>query len=260
VKFGELLKYQRPNLVISERHDAWLQANDSAVYSAKAIAFAKQQMEALSTPVDRRGKLSASSLGDCPRQQMFTFMGMPQLTRTAQNVQQLQNGVFLHLRWQMAGLTEGWMTEAEVPITNSELRLRGTMDGISYADTLVEIKSISPHGYSSVAKFGVKEEHRFQVGTYLEASGMERASVVYENKANQEYVEYMVEMDEELHASVTERAGEVWGHADSKTLPEPLSKCIDRDGWQYRFCPYRHQCLRLKSWEDAEETRDADRS
>lgn len=253
MRFGELLKHNRPSLVVSPKHEAWLLENDSPVYTPEALAFAARELAIQATPVDRRNTISASSLGSCARQQMFTFMGMPQLAPTAQNAAQLQNGVFLHLRWQMAGLTAGWLKAAEIPIPANPLRLRGTQDGISDQDTLVEFKSISPHGYSAVAKFGIKDDHRFQVGTYMTATGMERASLIYENKGNQEYVEYMVEMDADLTREVKERAEKVWDHADTKTLPEPLEKCIDKEGWEYRFCPYRNHCLRLKSWQQAEE-------
>ncbi len=253
MKFGEVLKHQRPDLVISARHDAWLQKNDSPVYSQEALAFAARELAKLATPVDRRGKISASSLGSCARQQMFTFIGMPELSKTPQNSQQCQNGNFLHLRWQMAGLTEGWLVAAEVPIPANSLHLRGTQDGITDQDTLAEFKSISPHGYSSVANFGVKDDHRFQVGTYMAATGMSRASVIYENKGNQEYCEYMVEMDDDLHNEIEYRAQKMWRHADEQELPEPLDKCMAGEGWQYRFCPFRNVCMKVKSWEEAEE-------
>lgn len=253
MKFGELLKNTKPDLVVSPRHDAWMSKNSNPVYTQEALEFGAQELLKQATPRDRRGGVSASSLGKCVRRQQFTFLGMPEGTMTAKGAQILLNGTFMHIRWQMAGLTEGWLTVAEVPVGENSLKLSGTQDGIAHDGSIVELKSINAHGFRSVQTFGPRSDHVFQVGTYMAVTHRTKTSIVYEDKNTQEYSEHIVHMDRELEEKVLSRADEVWEHIDEKRLAEPLSKCIDREGYIYKFCPFRDICLQTKSWEHAEE-------
>lgn len=256
MKFGELIKRQNPDLVVSPRHEAWMEKNANPVYSEAALHFGMKEMQKQATPRDRRGTVSASSLGKCLRRQQFTFLGMPERGYTAKGAQILLNGTFMHIRWQMAGLTEGWLARAEVPIGENHLRLTGTQDGIAHDGTVVEFKSINDFGFTSVANFGPKGEHLFQVGTYLCATDAEKASIVYENKNNQEYSEHIVHRDSEIETAVYARARALWDHLDNESLVEPMSKCIDQEGFDYTYCPFKDVCLKVKGWTHAKEIAD----
>ena len=61
MKFADTTKHNRPDLVISKRHDAWLEKNDHPHYSTEAIKFALREFKA--TPRVRAGTVSASSPG-----------------------------------------------------------------------------------------------------------------------------------------------------------------------------------------------------
>jgi len=254
MKFGEMIKAHRPGLVVSPHHDLWMKNNGNPNYSSEAIKFGTAQLRAQAVPRDRSGTYSASSLNSCRRRQQFTFLGMPELPPTARTAAIFQNGTFMHIRWQMAGLTEGWLREAEVPLPQNSMRLNGTRDGIAHDGSVVEFKSIHTNGFSQVNSFGPKEDHLDQVGTYVAASGAEKAVVIYEDKNTQEYKEFVVPAEELPIEEITERAEELWAHTLAEQLYEPLSSCIEKEGYRYNNCPFRDRCLKIHHWDEVKES------
>src|SRR5215203_807421 len=148
MRFGELIKQQKPELVVSRRHDAWMKKNGNPEYSPEAIAFATDALTV--APRERRGTVSGSSINSCRRRQIFTFLGWFQLPPSGKTAAIFQNGTMMHIRWQMAGLTEGWLRKAEVPVPHNFLHLSGTMDGLADDGTIVELKSINSNGFRQV--------------------------------------------------------------------------------------------------------------
>jgi hypothetical protein len=251
LKFGEMLRVQKPELVISQRHDEWLKHNSNPVYSREALAFGMDQLALQAKPRDRRGTISASSLNSCRRKQQFTFLGMPELPPTPKLAQIFQNGTFMHVRWQMAGLTAGWLAEGEVPVGENPLGLSGTMDGLLDDDSVAEFKSINTNGFSSVNTFGAKEDHIAQVGTYMVATGREKSSILYEDKNTQEFKEIVVHLTPGLEADVRLSADIIWSYISDGKLAEPLATCEERTGYRFTGCPFRDVCLSTRDWTHA---------
>lgn len=247
-----MIKTEQQILPVSRRHDAWMAANSNPAYSAPAVDFA---MKALSTPPRKReGTVSASSLNSCVRRQQFTFLGMPEALPDPRVSQILQNGQFMHLRWQMAGITEGWLTAPEVTIRKpNKWNLTGTMDGLLYNDYNLELKSINSNGFGQVRTFGVKDDHYSQVGTYMVVEDLEASSVIYEDKNTQEYTEIVVHRDATMEKKVEASADRIWSAINERSLAEPLAACEDRTGYRYTGCPFRQFCLETKNWNHAEE-------
>jgi hypothetical protein len=250
VRFSETTKLTAPELVISRRHEEFVTQNDAHPhYSRDALEFA---LGALSKPDRvRKGTLSASSLGRCDREQQFVYLGMPKQSPESKAAMRMQNGSFMHLRWQMEGLTEGWLREAEVPVVENPYLLHGTMDGLLYEGSVLELKSINSNGFSRVATFGPLLPHLFQMATYALCTGRTRGVFLYENKDTQEYKEIVVGAEELPLAEVEAKAMALWSAIEAQELMEPLEKCIDREGWVYNSCPYRDRCLNIHRWEEA---------
>ena len=257
MKFGEVVKLNKPDLVISARHEAWLKDNANPIYSPQALEFGKRELMKQAFPRDRRGTYSASSLNSCMRRQQFTFLGMPELRPTAKTASIFQNGTFMHIRWQMEGLTEGWLREAEAPLPQNLLHLNGTRDGIAHDGSVVELKSINTNGFSRVNTFGPKEDHLAQVGTYVAATGAHQAVLIYEDKNTQEYREFVVKGEDLPIAAIAERSRTIWDMTRAEQLAEPLEKCIDREGYRYNSCPFRNKCLETRDWDHAREQSSA---
>jgi hypothetical protein len=248
MKFSETVKNADPDLVVSRQHDAWLESNDHPVYSPRALVFAREQLVARAR--NRTGTLSASSLGECPRYQQFVFLGMPQLPPDQKNAMKMHNGMFMHLRWQMAGLSAGWLAQAEVPVGENEFGLMGTMDGICYEESVLELKSINANGFSRVQTFGPLIPHLYQMATYLLCTERRKGVFVYECKDNQEYKEVVLGRDQLPIDEVVIAARLLRAEIAARRLYEPLNDCIDRKGWKYSSCPFRDRCLGIHTWED----------
>lgn len=254
MKFSEVVKHARPDLIVSKRHDEWLRENSNPVYSQEALDFGREQLQLQSKPRDRRGTISASSLDSCKRKQQFTFLGMPEVNYSPKTSQIFQNGTFMHIRWQMAGLTEGWLAEGEVPVpADNAYGLSGTRDGVAHEGSVVELKSINSNGFSSVNTFGPKESHKFQVGTYMVCSGTDNSVIIYEDKNTQDYKEFVVPLTKDLRDQVVEGAERLWDLIKTEKLAEPLAACEERAGYMFTGCPFRNVCLGTKNWEHAKE-------
>lgn len=249
MRFSETIKHVDPGLVISRRHEDWIVQNDHPVYNQHALELAAHELSKKDRV--RRGTLSASSLGECERYQQFVFMGMPKLPMDAKNAAKVQNGSFMHLRWQMEGLTAGWLAQAEVPVKSDAYHLMGTMDGVNYDGSILELKSINSNGFSRVAAFGPLHPHLFQMATYMLCSAREKGVFLYENKDTQEYTEVVVDPDDLPMTEVLIKAEKMWESTQRKVLSEPLSDCMDKKGWKYNSCPFRDRCLFVYDWAEA---------
>jgi hypothetical protein len=256
MKFGEMIKLAQPQLVISKRYDEWMKTNSNPVYSQHALDFGAWALKSQATPRDRRGTFSASSLWACQRRQQFTFLGLPEDPVSTRLGGIFQNGTFMHIRWQMAGLTEGFLVDVEVPIGSNDMNLSGTQDAIAYDGSVVELKSIHTNGFSQINTFGPKDGHIYQVGTYLLATDAPRAVILYEDKNTQEYVEFVftraeLERDHVLY-NIAVGAQMVWDATNHKQLVHHLDECAAGEG-RYRGCQFASRCLGIRSWEQAEE-------
>ena len=114
-----------PELVISKRHEEWVSKNSDPVYTDRALAFAAHQLACCCA----RGTVSAE-LWVAARVSSSSLHRDAQAATEAKAAMKMQNGSFMHLRWQMEGLSEGWLMQAEVPV--NPYQLSGTMDGVLY--------------------------------------------------------------------------------------------------------------------------------
>lgn len=235
-------------LPITSRHEMWMSKNPNPQYSQEALDFARL---ALGHEVGGNRKRStsyrASGTGGCKRKQQFSALGYKgevDIDATLANI--FATGNFLHLKWQMSGLTEGWLSQAEVPMELPEYDFGGTLDGILWDGSLFEFKSINSRGFSQVNEFGPKNDHVYQTHGYMLLGGFEQVSIVYEDKGTGDWREFRVERDDNLVEEIKQSLIDLNEMKEREELPEPLSQCIDKTGYQYRHCPFRNICLETK--------------
>lgn len=247
MKFSQAAKLDSPELVISRIHDKWVV--EDGEFSKHAKDFLSWQLD--KQPRKREGTVSASSLGSCPRAQQFTFIGMKKLQIEPKGAGIFKNGDFMHYRWQMWGLSAGWLTAAEVPVPENPHNLAGTMDGIAFNEDVVEFKSINDNGFKRITTFGPQNKHKLQGAAYLLASGREKVVFLYENKNDQEYREFVLGRDELPLEEAVVLADDLHNKNNAEYLAEPLKACERREGFDYNYCPFRHICLNTKDWDHA---------
>lgn len=246
----DAIKAVQQDLPITVRHERWLEANHNPVYTEDALAHAAKVLEGTSGSSRLRKRMfRASSAGMCERQQLFKITGVKgrdDISSSLANI--FLTGNYLHLKWQMAGLTEGWLVRAEVPVDRDDLNAGGTMDGVLYTGGGFEFKSINSRGFGSVMLYGPKWEHVFQVHHYMYMGDFEYFSVVYENKDTGEWREFKVDRNEEIieqSKAALERLNQLLA---DRYLPPMLDDCVAKTGMRYRNCAYRDMCS--KGWPD----------
>ena len=238
------------DLPITVRHEQWLARNDK-YFNKEALDFSRLALSKEAGGGRRRKSMfRASSSGTCARRQIFQVVTMPgrreDLDPRVANI--FLTGDFTHLKWQMAGLTQGWLVDAEVAMDRPELNFGGTLDGILDDGSGFECKSINTRGFASVNRYGVDPKHLRQVHSYMLLAGIKTFSVVYEDKNTQEWREFRVHQNPEIAAVVQEELDTLNESLSSKTLPDPLLSCQDQEGSEYRNCPFRDVCLKQKEW------------
>jgi hypothetical protein len=240
---------QAAEMPVTIRHERWL-AQDYKPFSDQALDFSRLALSKEAGGGRRRTAMfRASGSGTCRRRQMFRVISMPGRYEIDPKLASIfMTGDFVHLKWQMAGLTAGWLDQAEVAWDSPELNLGGTLDGILDDGSGLEIKSINTRGFSMVNKFGADPKHLRQVHSYMKLTEIDTFSIVYEDKNTQDYREFRVRKDPEIMASVEQELDELNESLQTRTLPQVLPLCQSRDGSEYRNCPFRDTCLTIKEW------------
>ena len=237
------------DLPVTIRHERWL-AQDTKPFSQEALDFSRLALSKEAGGGRRRKSMfRASGSGSCMRRQIFSALSVPRRYEIDPHLASIfMTGDFVHLKWQMAGLTAGWLAEAEVAFDRPDWHFGGTMDGILDDGSGLEVKSINTRGFFMVNKYGVDSKHNRQVHSYMKLTGIQVFSVIYEDKNNQDYREFRVKQDPDMASEVDRELDELNESLQAKTLPEVLLSCQHRDGSEYRNCPFRDICLETKEW------------
>ena len=138
----DLVRAVQTDLPITVRMETWMLANADPVYSEAAIQFSDDFLRKRvgGNRADRRPHFRASGMGKCARARVFARIGVLGIDEqySSEQANTFATGNFLHRKWQMAGLTEGWLVKAEVPLENDEWDLGGTADGYIWDGSLFE--------------------------------------------------------------------------------------------------------------------------
>ena len=249
MKLTQLLQAHQGGLTITPVHEKWLAKNPNPEYSQEAKDFLAGQIGKPDRV--RTGSFSPSSAGKCLRRRQFEYLGLPRRPFRTSLIQVLHNGTWVHLRWQAAGLSAGWLDQAEVPVAYEDLGMKGTMDGRLVNGMGLEIKSINSNGFRYVMKHGPKREHLHQVTSYALASGIKDWAILYEDKDTNEYREFVFTPDEVGLDSVWGEYEKLMMAGSQGRLIEMKDECWAKQGSEYLQCPFRDICPLMKSWEQA---------
>lgn len=248
MKLSEIIRAVQSDLPITMKHEQWLTKNSNPVYSKDALEFAR---EALAGTFQNRKRMRfrASSVGMCQRKRTFAALGMqePQ-TIDSKLANIFHTGNFLHLKWQMAGITAGWLRAAEVALDKPEINFGGTLDGVLEDGSGFEFKTINSRGHTFTWK-DPKPIHVRQVHSYMYLNPeIDKFSIVYENKDTAEWRELRVNKDPEIIKNIDREIMHLNQAWEEQKLPPVLDQCAQRTGTEYRNCPFRDVCLTIKKW------------
>ena len=250
---ADLINASNNDLPVTMKHERWLL--DGSKVTKKAAKTAQQILSGeLGSSRTREPLFRASSMGYCHRRQVFARIASKAgLVKREPQDGKLANifltGNFLHLKWQVAGLSAGYMSEVEVPVDRPEIGYGGTMDARLFDGSGFEYKSINSRGYSMVTdRRQPTNQHLHQVHAYMLLAGVDEFSVVYEDKDKQEWKECRVKKDIQVEDSVRSEMRALTDSYLQKRLPEVLPDCAKKVGNEYYNCPFRDVCLKIKEW------------
>lgn len=242
--FQEAQRGDGGKLFVTQPHTEWLERPEQEqVYSEEAITFLGDVLRK-KFKHERPGRFSPSAIGECHRRVVFGYAGAPQLPPDIDNQEMMDHGTISHLKWQLEGLTMGYMTEAEVWVHDEELLSGGSMDADLHDGSIFELKTAGMFVYNKIVldQRAPKWENLLQVHNYFLLSGADWASVVYEDRSSGQFHEFRVARDPKIEKEVLRRLRSYKSYVEEDELPPMLEMCEQRMGATYRRCPYRKVC------------------
>lgn len=241
------LKALKTDKIVTPLQEAYLSRKGEVEVSQAIADFVVSELQ--SKQRDRGATFSASARGTCPRSQVLAFERFP----GKKNFTSDTNGIFIHgtwthLKWQAMGFDAGWLAQAEVPCRLDEYNITGTIDGLLYNGAGWEFKSINSRGYRELAESGPKHQHLLQAHTYMLATGIKMWSVMYENKDDQQWTEFMVPFNEEIANEVITELEMVNHSISNRSLPPVLPLCAEGQGWTFKQCAFKGNCPTLSRY------------
>ena len=242
------------NLFVTGPHYKWMEkAEEDQVYSPEAIQHV-QDVLSRKYKHERSGRFSPSSMGMCPRRQVLSFAGAPQVGFDEASLEMMDHGTWIHLKWQAEGITMGWMAAGEVWVHDEGLRCGGSMDGRNSDGSMFELKSAAPSVYTRTVadNKAPKYENMLQVATYELIADIDFASVVFEDRAYGNFHEFRIARTAKLEREVIRRLKSLNQWVDDGELPPMLEECEMRIGKVFKSCPYRKICHIPKNLAEAQ--------
>lgn len=234
---------ERLKLYTTKRHAEYLEMPENERPRTERVADILRDIYLGKFKHERSGRFSPSSAGGCQRAALFSFHSAPQVGENLDSQDLMSHGTDIHSRWQAEGLEMGWMIEVEKWVYSKELNCGGSIDGILADGSLFELKTGAQSVYSRVLKEDIpKWEHRMQVEVYFELSGIDLASIVYEERNSGQFHEFRYQSDPETRAKALAWMASLNRWLDVDDMPNMLDDCEMRQGNVYRNCRYRKHC------------------
>lgn len=191
----------------------------------------------------RTGRFSPSSIGECNRRLVLGYEGAMQDSPDLDSLDLMSMGTRDHFWWQMEGLTEGWMTDAEFWVHDPVLQVGGSIDGILADGSILELKTVMGSKLRRIIMDGPVRGHLLQIACYLLLSDRQWASLVYQARDTGKFFEFRVQRSEELEDEVVQLLATMKEFTDAGTLPVILPDCEIRVGDTFKRCPFRSTCI-----------------
>lgn len=241
--------YNGEHLIVTGPHSDWLERLEHEQRPSKAALEHVIKVLMGVYKHERSGRFSPSSMGKCPRRIVFGWAGAPQLPPDIDSQEMMDHGSWTHLKWQMEGLTMGYMTGAEVWVHDDDLMTGGSIDATLDDGSIFELKSAAPSVYMrTVSDNGHPPwENLLQVHTYFLLEGSDWASVVYENRAWGSFHEFRIPRQNKIEKEVIRRLNSYRRYVEDDVLPPQLEMCEKKVGTEFKRCPYREICHIPKS-------------
>jgi len=197
-------------------------------------------------PTRPRDYFYVSEVGKCPRQIFYSAKGFPRPPIDGLTARKLAVGDDAHRRIVQALYGLGIVVAAEVPIPPAQL-FHGRCDAIASLDGknyVVEIKTAHPYVFDQMAG-GPRRDHYLQLQLYLHYFRIPQGIILAENKATQEFREFVVDLDRKAVNQTLRTFEELRQIIFVQGVLPPLPGPEDKKDWEFdqcRYCPYVQFC------------------
>lgn len=218
-------------------------------YTAAAIDRVNEVMANDMLTADRGdggGRIRPSSIGDtCARKQLLSYHGYRSDPFDKQTSAIAESGTFRHYRWQLVGLSMGWLRDIEVKVSYAPWLLAGSLDGWCIDDSVFEFKSVASTKYGRIKVAGKPlPAHEMQLRGYMIATGARAGSLVYEDRNFAEFMEFRIHRDPEEERSLNSLMTGLVEHIQANSLPPIKPGCIAASGAEFKECRFKDACFR----------------
>lgn len=191
---------------------------------------------------DGVGRIRPSSIAGCKRRIFLSYLGYEADPFANELLDIMDAGTDSHRKWQRRGLSIGLFTGIEVLLEDNYWLLKGRADAVMSDGSVFELKTCSPQKFRNYCVEGPEWKHKLQAACYMEALGVEWASIVYEDRGLLRWKEFRLHYDDLLRSEVKNLKQFVRGHLDRQELPAMLPDCRVAKGEVYRDCGHREAC------------------
>ena len=240
---NKMIKDIKTNNTLGMKLTMWLAKNDEIrPKTPEGVSLINNWIQ--QEPISRAGHFHASSSGQCLRRQMFAYMGVEQETEPSASLRAIfHDGHFRHLRWQIMLLNAEIIDVVEKRFYHQEYLISGSVDGMNEKEGWIfELKGANPQSFSNVQRNGVMPAHLRQLHAYFLLTGLDKAIIVYENKANQTFEEFEVNKNPDTEDDVVYEYETLTNHVLEGKWPQMLHLCKTKEGVDYKNCPYAEIC------------------
>lgn len=209
-----------------------------------------------------------SSVGQCPRKNVYQMLGYQGKPRDPNDLQVMENGNYFHHRMEDQFEQMGILIARELSLKDAEHAISGRSDAIiwdfiepvdeptgevltlhdpqgnvvyeGHEDfvRIVEFKSIKEQNYDKLKRVG-KSNHIEQLQLYFYLTGIRKGTLYYENKNNQSPKTYHINYDPAIVEKVLNEIKEQVAYAKDGILPDRPYTAIDIP---CRYCDFRDIC------------------
>lgn len=244
-KMGDLINAVKQDSylppVITPLHNQWLAAGAHYTEEAVEIITAQMRKDWLDGTVrsDGSGRVRPSMVGGCLRKQRMSYLGMPSRLPDVRSQAFFATGHFGHYKWQLSGLSAGWLKQIEVQI-RTEYELAGSADGKCFDGSVFELKTTNTPNLTKVRSANYPlPGHELQTAGYADAFGTRFVSIIYEGREWLDFHEVRFEVTDELLDKMRELCDVV---TDMDTDIRPLQVCLSGSGQTYTNCDFSAAC------------------
>jgi len=202
------------------------------------------------------GTFHPSMATSCKRQLAYVLLGLNISNIGAKLRRIFDNGKYYHLRVQKYIKKMSKAGIYGIKLLTTEERIGPTEDNISSQpdQTLIidglkyvlELKSINDHGFKEL--MGVSEGYTDQIQLYMHVTGIPRTLVLYENKNDQEFKEYVITYDADTVRKILDKFASVTKANKREILPE--RECKGEYEYKAKHCNYCSVCFSEANFKD----------